>query len=227
MGSLAKNLAKIGTVLAISSLALVGCSATPEAPSGSNNSSSSSSSPEAKVKASSAEAAATFANRFFAALIEKNTTDYSQLTPPIELTEAQAEQLMLDGKVDGVPDEKLNELVDYLYENHPLGSFIYFDDSATIQERLQVISALILAQSYADTMAEEQDPEKILAEDVTVNETDGEVTSATFEAEGSALAPQLVFVDGQWFVDGKGLLDSIVGPAAEDATSAPLETPAG
>lgn len=213
MGSLTKNFARIGAVLAISSLALVGCSSTADAPSDKTTQSQ-------KATADSAEAAAIFANEFFATLIEPSTTDYSKLTPPIELTDEQAEQLMLDGKVDGVSDEKLDELVDFLYEQHELGSFLYFDKNATIQERLQGISALIMAQSFAGEMEAEQAPEKILPEAVTVSKVDGR-TVASFAAGDGSLAPSLIFADGQWWIDGKALLESFTGgvETAPEATT--------
>lgn len=217
MGTLTKNFARLGAVLAISSIALVGCSST-ATPDSSSAPSKSAGSSEGKVAAKSEEGAAAFANLFLAALIEEDTTDYENLTPPLELTEEQAQQLMLDGKVDGVSDEQLNELLDFLYENQPLGEYVYFGDDATIQERLQAISALILAQSYATGMTEDQVPEKITAEQVTLEERDGE-TYASIENDGSSLAPTMIFVDGEWKIDGKELLASFgVSP-----TDAPTE----
>lgn len=214
MGTLTKNFAKLGAVLAISSIALVGCSST-VTPETSSTPSKSAGSSEEKVAAKDEESAAAFANRFLAALIEEDTTDYVNLNPPLELTEDQAQQLMLDGKVDGVSDEQLNELLDFLYENQPLGEYVYFADDATIQERLQAISALILAQSYATSMTEDQAPEKITAEQVTIEERDGE-TYALIENDGSSLAPTMIFVDGEWKIDGKELLASF-GVSPTDA----------
>lgn len=221
MGTLTKNFAKLGAVLAISSIALVGCSSTvtPETSSAPSRSASSS---EEKVAAKDEESAAAFANLFLAALIEEDTTDYVNLNPPLELTEDQAQQLMLDGKVDGVSDEQLNELVDFLYENQPLGEYVYFADDATIQERLQAISALILAQSYATGMTEDQAPEKITAEQVTIEERDGE-TYALIENDGGSLAPTMIFVDGEWKIDGNALLASF-GVSPTDAPT-DSETP--
>lgn len=219
MGTLTKNFAKLGAVLAISSIALVGCSST-VTPETSSTPSKSAGSSEEKVAAKDEESAAAFANRFLAALIEEDTTDYVNLNPPLELTEDQAQQLMLDGKVDGVSDEQLNELLDFLYENQPLGEYVYFADDATIQERLQAISALILAQSYATGMTEDQAPEKITAEQVTIEERDGE-TYALIENDGSSLAPTMIFVDGEWKIDGKELLASFgVSPTDAPADSA-------
>lgn len=214
MGTLTKNFAKLGAVLAISSIALVGCSST-VTPENSSTPSKSAGSSEEKVAAKDEESAAAFANLFLAALIEEDTTDYENLNPPLELTEDQAQQLMLDGKVDGVSDEQLNELLDFLYENQPLGEYVYFADDATIQERLQAISALILAQSYATGMTEDQAPEKITAEQVTIEERDGE-TYAAIENDGSSLAPTMIFVDGEWKIDGKELLASF-GVSPTDA----------
>ena len=221
MATLTKNFAKLGAVLAISSIALVGCSST-VTPENSSAPSKSAGSSEEKVAAKSEESAAAFANLFLAALIEEDTTDYENLNPPLELTEEQAQQLMLDGKVDGVSDEQLNELLDFLYENQPLGEYVYFADDATIQERLQAISALILAQSYATGMAEDQAPEKITAEQVTIEERDGE-TYALIENGGSSLAPTMIFVDGEWKIDGKELLASF-GVSPTDAPT-DSETP--
>ncbi len=221
MGTLTKNFAKLGAVLAISSIALVGCSSTAisaDSPAPSKSAGSS----EEKAAAKSEEGAAAFANLFLAALIEEDDTDYANLNPPLELTDEQAQQLMLDGRVDGVSDEQLNELLDFLYENQPLGEYVYFDDDATIQERLQAISALILAQSYATGMTEDQAPEKITAEQVTLEERDGE-TYALIENDGSSLAPTMIFVDGEWKIDGKELLASF-GVAPTDAPT-DSETP--
>lgn len=222
MGTLTKNFARFGAVLAISSIALVGCSST-VTPDNSSTPSKSAGSSEEKVAAKSEEGAAAFANLFLAALIEEDTTDYENLNPPLELTEEQAQQLMLDGKVDGVSDEQLDELMDFLYENQPLGEYVHFADDATIQERLQAISALILAQSYATGMAEEQAPEKITAEQVTLEERDGE-TYALIENDGSSLAPTMIFVDGEWKIDGRELLVSFgTSPSATPETEAPSE----
>ncbi len=224
MGTLTANFAKVGAVLAISTVALAGCTSANQV--AGPESSASGGGSEGKVQASSAESAAAFANLFFAELIAEDPTDYSTLTPPVELTDAQAEQLILDGKVDGVDDAKLEELVDFLYENQPLGKYIYFEDGAPIQERLQTISALLLAQGYASTL-ETETPEKITADDVTLNES-GANPKATFTTDGSVLAPALVFVNGEWKVDGKELLNSLIaaGESAESNGGAVPETPA-
>ena len=223
MGTLTKNLAKIGAVLAISSLALVGCTAN-QTPDSSSAPSASAEGIQEKAAAKSEEGAAAFANLFLSELIAEDATDYSNLTPPVELTEEQAEQLMLDGKVDGVSDEKLEELVNFLYENQSLGKFIYFGSDATIQERLQAISALILAQSFAGELTAEQAPEKITEEQVSIEDRDG-MSYALIETDGSSLAPTLVFVDGEWFIDGKELLASFgTAPAVPTAEgTAPSE----
>lgn len=229
MGTLTANFAKVGAVLAISTVALAGCTSANEV--AGPDSSASSGSSEKKVSAASAESAAAFANLFFSELIAEDPTDYSTLTPPVELTDAQAEQLILDGRVDGVDDAKLEELVDFLYEKQPLGKYIYFEDGAPIQERLQTISALLLAQGYAGTL-ETETPEKITEEQVTLDES-GEKPKATFVTSGSVLAPALVFVDGEWKVDGKELLNSLIAaggsevPTGETPTpEVPAETPA-
>lgn len=221
MSHLKNKITQLGAVLAISSVALLGCTATEEAQSPEASSSSTQ-----EAAAGNAETAASFANLFFAALIEDDSTDYSSLTPPVELTDAQAEQLLLDGKVDGVTPEKLEELVDFLYEEHKLGEFIHFDDKATVQDRLRTISALIIAQDYAETMSTEQAPKKISASDVKIS-SDGKNPLATFEANAGSLAPTLIFVNDEWKVDGQKLLKSFMEPEApaDSATAAPSAAP--
>lgn len=223
MGNLTRSFAKVGAVLAISSIALVGCS-TAEAPAPKDGPTSSSKATESPRSGATAEGAASFANEFLAAVISEKP-DQSSFNPPVKLTDAQSEQLVLDGQVDGVSDEDLNSLVDYLYENHPLGRFVYFPEDATVQERLQVISALVLVQSYAGTVTEDKAPEKIVAEDVVVNE-DGENPSASFSSSGTELAPTMVFVDDEWKIDGRELLRSLGTATDEAPAESPVEEPA-
>lgn len=207
MESLTKKITMIGAVLAVSSIALVGCS--PTTTDGGKEPSSSSSPSEAPSEEKATTAgAADFANEFFAAMLEEDTTDYSQLEAPVQLSETQAQSLLLDGTAEGVSQEDLNKLVDWLYETQPLGDFIYFSDDAPIQQRLQVISALMLAQNFALEMSAEEAPEKVLPEDVTLTEEDG-VSYATFVATADAIAPALIFVDGEWKIDGAQFLSSI------------------
>lgn len=222
MGNLTKRLTTAGAVLAISSIALVGCtSAEAPAPSGKSTSAETAEGKPSKAPkvTATAEGAATLANEFLAAVIDEQP-DPSTFKPPVTLTEEQSEQLILDGKVDGVSDADLEKLVDYLYENHPLGRFVYFDGDAKIQERLQAISALVLVQSFAATMSDEKAPKKIVAEDVVVNDVPSGNPTASFASEGSALAPTLVFVDGEWKIDGLALLESLGTATDEDATPA-------
>jgi len=221
MRTMTRSFAKVGAVIAISSIALVGCTST-DAPAPKNNSSSSTEKPRATKSPKSAEAtadgAAALANEFLAAVIEEKP-DPSNFKPPITLTEEQSEQLILDGKVDGVSDEDLQGLVDYLYENHPLGRFVYFDDEATTQQRLQAISALVLVQSFAATVSEDQAPKKIAAEDVVIDESGSEPT-ASFAASGTELAPTMIFGDGKWQIDGLALLESLGTATGDEAAPA-------
>ena len=220
MRTMTRSFAKVGAVIAISSIALVGCTST-ETPAPKSNATSTerAKATEAPKAKASAEDAAALANEFLAAVISEQP-DPATFKPPVTLTEAQGEQLILDGKVDGVSDEDLKKLVDYLYENHPLGRFVYFDGDATIQQRLQAISALVLVQSYAATVSEEKAPKKITAEDVTVDDS-GADPKASFVSEGSTLAPTLIFADGEWKIDGPALLESL--GAASDEEAAPAE----
>ena len=227
MGNLNRRFTQMGAVLVLSSVALVGCSSSTINDPAPTSKSSSSSEAKATKKAdpnanATAENAATFANGFFAELLQDNGTDFSKLNPPVELTEAQAEQLFLDGKVDGVSDEKLEELVKYLYENHPLGKDIYFAKDASVQERLQVISALMLAQQYASTLKEEQTPKKIDAADVSVDNT-GETPVASIANSNQELSPVLIFVNGKWMVDGSKFLQSI--GVSDSSSATPEATP--
>jgi len=224
MGNLNRRFTQLGAVLVLSSVALVGCSSSTINDPAPTSKSSSSSEAKGTKKAdpnanATAESAATFANGFFASLLQDNGTDFSKLNPPVELTEAQAEQLFLDGKVDGVSDEKLEELVQYLYENHPLGKDIYFAKDASVQERLQVISALMLAQQYASTLKEDQTPKKIDATDVSVDKS-GEAPVASIANSNQELSPVLIFVNGSWKVDGSKFLQSI-GVGGASATPEP------
>jgi len=223
MANRIRGFAKLGAVLAISSIALVGCTGAEQAEE--TTSPVATEQPTAEAKAASTESAANFANEFFATLLAGDSTDYSKLTPPVELTDEQAQQLMLDGKVDGVSDKDLGKLVDFLYENNPLGDLVYFDADATVLERLQVISALILAQDYANSLSEEQTPEKLKPEDVTLDES-GDETLARFSAGGSALAPTLIFVKDEWKIEGKDLLESFGGSPAEETAEPAPEAPA-
>lgn len=208
MGSLTKKITMIGAVLAVSSIALVGCSSGGTNEGAKEGSSTSSPSAAPSDEKATTAGAADFANEFFAAMIAEDTTDYSTLEAPIQLSESQAQSLLLDGTAEGVSQEDLNELVDWLYETQPLGDFIYFSDDAPIQQRLQVISALLLAQNFALEMSTEEAPEKVLPEDVTLTEEDG-VSYATFVANADAIAPALIFVDGEWKIDGSQFLSSI------------------
>jgi len=219
MGIQTRRFVQIGAVLAISSMALVGCSSTVNDPAPTSNSSAKSS--QKAEKPATKEGAADFANDFFATLISEDNTDYSKLTPPVKLTDAQAQQLLLDGKVDGVSDEKLEELVSFLYKNNPLGKYLYFFKDATIQQRLQAISALMLAQQYASgSLEDEQTPKKITAEDVNLAK-DGKFTTASFTNSNGELAPLLIFVNEEWKIDGTALLDSF----GVNATASPKATP--
>lgn len=225
MANHTKRLIQFGAVLAISSMALVGCTSAKDATVTERPSSSASAKSSQKAeKPATKEGAADFANDFFATLITEDTTDYSKLKPPVELTDDQAQQLLLDGKVDGVSDEKLEELVNFLYENNPVGKYLYFSKDASIQERLQAISALMLAQQYASgSLKEEQTPKKITADDVTISK-DGKFPTASFTGADGELAPLLVFVSGKWKIDGAALLDSF-GVSGSSATASPEATP--
>lgn len=223
MSNLIRRFTTVGAVLAISSIALVGCtSADAPAP---KDSATKSSQPTEAPKTATADGAATFANDFLAAVISDKPSA-TNFNPPVKLTDEQSKELVLDGKVEGVSDEKLNELVDYLYANHPLGKYIYFDGKATVQERLRVISALVLVQSYADDAAATKAPEKIVADDVTLR-GDSEATRATFQSGTTDLAPTAIFLpgSGMWKVDGKELLKSFgSGTTDTEATPAPTST---
>lgn len=222
MGTQSRRLVQIGAVLAISSMALVGCSSTINDPA--PTSSSSAKATQKATKPATKDGAAAFANDFFATLISEDTTDYSKLTPPVELSDDQAQQLLLDGKVDGVSDEKLEELVNFLYKNNPVGKYLYFSKDASIQERLQAISALMLAQQYASgSLSEDQTPKKITAEDVTLSKS-GKLPTASFTGTDGELAPLLVFVNEEWKIDGAALLDSF-GVSSSEATSSAEATP--
>jgi len=229
MGTRTARITQLGAILAISSIALVGCSSSTindPAPSSKASSSSAPKSTEKATKKATVEGAADFANIFFSTLLDQSNTGYKDKTPPVQLTDEQASQLFLDGKVDGVSDEKLEELVKFLYENHPLGKDIYFAKGAPIQERLQVISALILAQQYAGEAKTDQTPTKITSDDVTLDES-GSLPRASIANSNEELAPVLVFVDGKWMIDGEELLKSF--GVGGDATAAPTpgatETP--
>lgn len=214
MKNLTKKFVSISALLTLSSIALVGCSTNEPAP---TTAPTSSENTIDERQAASAETATIAANDFFSALLEEDTTDYSKLKLPLELTDAQNEQLMFEGKVDGVKKEELKELVDFLYANNPIGQYIHFEDNATEQERMQVLSILVISQSFASELSEEQTPEKILVEDVIIEDRSGKYY-ATFGQTDELLAPMLIFAKGEWKVDGASLLEGLLSQSESGST---------
>lgn len=211
MKTVKNKLAQIGAITVLSAIALVGCS--------SASSNSEQSSTEATIenqqetqKTATTEEAADYANEFFAELLSADTTDYSKLKLPVDLNEDQMEQLMFDGKVKNVSEDKISELVDFLYANKSIAKFVYVADNVPDQEKMQILSVLTISQSFASEMSEEQSPEKVTADDVIIEDRSG-VTYATFGSGEDILAPRLIFVDGEWKVDGEDLLASMMNQA--------------
>lgn len=202
---------RISAIVALSALALVGCSNSTPTNDPSSTETAVENQQESK-KTATAEGAADYANEFFAELLKVDTTDYSKLKLPVDLTEDQMEQLMFEGKVKDVSDKEITELVDFLYESKPIAKFIYVDDSITNQEKMQILSVLTISQSFASELSEDQTPQKVMADDVTIQDNE-KGAYATFGSGQDLLAPRLVFANEEWKVDGKELLASMIAQA--------------
>lgn len=198
-----KKITALTAVAAISGFALVGCGANEPANSNDNQNKFSNDSTEKATP----EAAAEFINSFNAEIAAGlNPDDFKDKVPPLTLTPAQSEQLMAGAEVEGVTEDELKELADYIYTNYPLGDFIYFAEDADTTERIKVLVNLVFLQSlgsYQDT-----DSVSATAANITVDKSNNENIRATVD---NSAVNSLIFVNGEWKFDGAELAKTLEG----------------
>lgn len=208
-----KKVTALTAVAAISGFALVGCGANEPANSNDNQNNFSNDS----LDKATPEAAADFINSFNDEIASGlNPDDFKDKIPPLTLTPAQSEQLMTGTEVEGVTEDELKELADYIYTNYPLGDFIYFAEDADTTERIQVLVNLVFLQSlgsYQDT-----DAVSVTAANITVKKSNNENIRATVD---NSAVNSLIFVNDEWKFDGVELAKTLELDGNGSFTSTP------
>lgn len=198
----AKKIAALTAVAALSGFALIGCSADNISSEPSSNSSAVSK--ESTEKATPASAA-DFVNKFNEKIsVGLNPEDFSDKAPPVTLNEAQSKQMMSSQKVDGVSEAQLKELADFIYDNYPLGDFLYFAEDANTGDRIKVLVNLVFLQSLGAFQSEEVVTATV--DDIVVEKSDdGTVRASTQSGD----VKSLIFVDNEWKFDGAELAKTL------------------
>lgn len=208
-----KKVTALTAVAAISGFALVGCGANEPANSNDKQKNFSNDS----VDKATPEAAADFINAFNDEIAAGlNPEDFKDTVPPLTLTPTQSEQLMAGAEVEGVTEDELKELADFIYTNYPLGDFIYFPEDANTTERIKVLVNLVFLQSlgtYQDT-----DAADVTASNITVDKSNNANIRATVADNAVS---SLIFVNGEWKFDGVELVKTLNADGTAGFSSTP------